>query len=338
MLKQVLTGAALLGMSLSSASMADDEKKDTKQQQIQIRVETHSSSTDKDGEGDAEVSTKGTIVIIGDDGKKKVYDLNGEIPDEVKEKLNFQIFSDKNLKGRFGTDSMMWIMDEEAEEEPRYMIGVACEKVNELLEKHLQLNGYGLVVTSVSEDMPAAKADLAEGDILLTVNDKKLDRLEVLVETVTESEGKPLKFTVLKKGEKVDVEIKPKKTTESSAMRGLALPEESFLRGRLMQPGIGGRMQLRQFGPGFRIGPSNMDQLGEAMKMLQGVEGIEGLQNLDLDIAIPELDVEVEVEEALQNAEEVNRALKKELNVMQKRLAAMEKQLKKLAEKAENKD
>lgn len=345
MLNQIVAGAALLGVCVSSNAFADDEKKDTKQNRVEIRVESRSSSSDKDGKKDAGVTTKGSIVIVGEDGEKKVYDLNGEIPDEIKDKLSFRFFDRSNRPGRLGSDATMWFKDDDAaEEEPRYMIGVACEKVNELLERHLRLDGYGLAITSVSEGLPAAKADLAEGDILLKVEGRKLDSLQVLVKAVTESEGNPLTFTVLKKGEEMDVKITPKKATEALAL-GRDGVGGAVLRGRLTEPGKGGRFQLRQFGPGFRIGSSNKAQIGEAMKMLQGLEGIQGIEGLDrlqqlqdLEIAIPELDVDVEVEDALQNAEQVNRALEKELKVMQQRLAAMEKALKRLAEKTDDKE
>lgn len=303
-----LMGVALLG---STSSFADEVKTESKTQSqsksVEIRVHSKSDS-ESDGEGEVEVtsSVSGKIVIVGPDGKKQEFDLGDELPE------GFQSF---NIPGK--NNLSMFFHGGEQEAESRYMIGVMCEPASDVLRSHLHLGDKGLVVTSLSKDMPAAEAGLQEGDILLGVGDKEISTLDALVEVVGASEGSALTFSVVQKGEQKEIEVTPKMSSSKLAIEGL--PEglqELVLNGAQeftldidseeMRDNLknaqkeANRMIIRRIGPGFRFSDNGEFDVEE---LILGQEDLEGSKN----------------------------GLQKQLKMMRKRLAEMEKKLESLS-------
>ncbi len=75
---------------------------------------------------------------------------------------------------------------------------------------------HGVIVANVMENSPAAKADIKSGDILLSVDGKELrdpasliDIISKLPEAKGEAKPKPLKLSLLRKGQEFNVELTP---------------------------------------------------------------------------------------------------------------------------------
>ena len=98
------------------------------------------------------------------------------------------------------------------------MIGVICEPASDTLKSHLKLDDGGLVVTTVSEKMPAAEAGIQVHDVLLQIGDAKLTDVKQLLELVADSDGEELEVWALRGGEKMSVKVTPKKSTAKAAM------------------------------------------------------------------------------------------------------------------------
>ncbi|MEO2069141.1 MAG: RIP metalloprotease RseP [Desulfurobacteriaceae bacterium] len=84
--------------------------------------------------------------------------------------------------------------------------------------KEEEKNGIGVlevvpavrpVVGKVIKGSPAEKAGLKEGDVILKINGREISSWKQVVETIGNSEGKPLKILVLRKDKKIEVEVVP---------------------------------------------------------------------------------------------------------------------------------
>ena len=197
--------ALLLAVSPMTALRADaDEPKDTKVEKTttsesksqSVSVSVKSSSVSKGDGEDVKTEVTGKMIIVGPDGKKTEINLGDKLPEGIELPEGIKM----HFSGKDGDKSsvMMWNSINGLSRGPRYMIGVMCEPADEVLRAHMELGDVGLVVTSISDEMPAAKAGIAQGDILLSIGDRKLTKVDDLVASVTKSEGKPLEIYVLK--------------------------------------------------------------------------------------------------------------------------------------------
>ena len=90
-------------------------------------------------------------------------------------------------------------------------LGVVIGDVDEALAAQLGLDGQGILIRSVIDDSPAAKAKLKEYDIITTVDGKPVSALSDLRAHLAKAEeGDTLKLTVLRKGKKIEIPVKPK--------------------------------------------------------------------------------------------------------------------------------
>ena len=207
----IVTSLSMLlpGISISTVAADDDVSTESISQRVKVTV---NSSTVQNGE-DAEprTSVSGRIVIVGPDGKRQEYDLSDKLPD--------------GLKGVVG--GLIIPGGEVDSDEPRFMIGVNCEPVGELLRSHLKLGERGLVVNRVSTDMPASEAGVEKGDILLKVGDKDLKTLDDLVSAVLESKGEALTIQRIHRGDVSEVVVTAKMATNRDAVSDLLKDLES---------------------------------------------------------------------------------------------------------------
>jgi hypothetical protein len=67
----------------------------------------------------------------------------------------------------------------------------------------------GLKIENVFPDSPAAKAGLKSGDVVAAVGDKKIEKIEQLVDLVQDSRGRELKLKVLREGKELGIVVKP---------------------------------------------------------------------------------------------------------------------------------
>lgn len=101
---------------------------------------------------------------------------------------------------------------EEAEgEQNSWRIGLVAVPVDPVLRMHLDLpENAGLLVSKVMEGSPAARAGIAENDIIVAAGDRNMDRIETLQEVVrqTAKDDKPLKLSVIQKGKLHQIVVK----------------------------------------------------------------------------------------------------------------------------------
>jgi hypothetical protein len=93
-----------------------------------------------------------------------------------------------------------------------YRIGIHVAEVDPTLRTHLKLaEGEGVVVTEAIEGEPAKEAGFHDNDIVLRVNGVPIKGIEHLIETIRGSEGKAMRFEVLRGGERVTLKVAARK-------------------------------------------------------------------------------------------------------------------------------
>ncbi|MGD8833757.1 MAG: RIP metalloprotease RseP [Desulfobacteraceae bacterium] len=65
------------------------------------------------------------------------------------------------------------------------------------------------IVGKVMKDMPAFEAGLQEGDVILSIDDRKIQYWKQMQEIITQSDGKVLRFGVKRRNESLTLEITP---------------------------------------------------------------------------------------------------------------------------------
>lgn len=319
----ILTAAMLLVSPALADEETSDEKQVQKSESASIRINVNSSTKNDGDESESESVVSGRIVIVGPDGEKKEYDLNDKLPEGFEQLI---------LPGATGGNRMSLLFENDEEAEERFMIGVGCEPASDVLRNHLHLGETGLLVTQVSEKLPAAGAGIESGDILLAAGDRKLTSLQDLIDVVTASEGEAISFSVMKAGMKEEVEITPRKTTASMAAVGfpkglerIFLSDDDNFRFDIDMEEFEDKLQnsrgnfiIRRLGPGIRM-PGEMD---------------EALNDLNIRNLIGDAVEDVEVFDL---SAEGSEELRSELQKMKKRLAAMEKKFKAMKKATEEK-
>lgn len=182
------------------------------------------------------------------------------------------------------------------EEPPKVMIGITHDEVSHELREKLDLaEGEGIYVLEVRKELPADKAGIKSGDIIIEVDGQRLEQREILMEILKQHEpGDTLKVLVLRDGEekKVKLELAP------------------FDPGRLNYAGQGRTRVFTPSAPGqhrIRINDDNMDFEGLAEIEIEGLEGLEDLEifgDFDFDFDMEGLppEAQVELEKALKLA------------------------------------
>jgi S1-C subfamily serine protease len=89
-------------------------------------------------------------------------------------------------------------------------LGLSLEQADRAVRAQLGLpNDRGLVVTSVTDDGPAAHAGLQENDILLTLDEKPLDRPDDFVARLKGVGDKDVPLALIRAGKPLTIRIKP---------------------------------------------------------------------------------------------------------------------------------
>ena len=152
----------------------------------------------------------GKIVIIDAEGKRKEYQFNGDQARMLHSERNPANTDVETADGPQANDDPNPGTLLESTIEERYVLGVQCEEASELLRSHLKLGNNGLVIHEVREETPAAEAGLKKNDIIVSINDKDLGALSQLVATVSESDGSPVKLSVLRAGDRQEISVIPR--------------------------------------------------------------------------------------------------------------------------------
>lgn len=136
-----------------------------------------------------------------------------------------QVFlsADPNQAGVNSFRRFVVLTDDTALEPGKYWIGLLCVDAGEALRDQLGLEpDVGLLVEAVTDEAPAKKAGVQKNDVLLSllvVSDdpkaepkaepKPLKQVTELVEAVQKSEAKPLRLTLVRRGQKQTIEVTP---------------------------------------------------------------------------------------------------------------------------------
>jgi membrane-associated protease RseP (regulator of RpoE activity) len=89
-------------------------------------------------------------------------------------------------------------------------IGIEVSSPDDVLRSHLGLaEGRGLVVTSVAEGGPAARAGIQVNDVLIAVGDEEIDGGEKLRQLLEASQEKPVSVAFVRGGRRQTVELTP---------------------------------------------------------------------------------------------------------------------------------
>jgi membrane-associated protease RseP (regulator of RpoE activity) len=221
-------------LSCTTIALADEAvTSQSVTQKVEVKVQ---SSTTQDGDAEPQTSVSGRIVIVGPDGERREYNLDDELPGDLKLNLN-------NI-----TNGIMISPDKTQtdDDKPRYVIGVVCQPVDKVLRSHLKLKGTGLVISRLSHDMPAAKAGLEEGDILIGVGDKEFSHIKDLVTAVAECNGAPLTFRRIHEGQVSDVVVTPIESTDLAKSHLMESARELLY-------GKNNGVMIQSFGPGIQL-------------------------------------------------------------------------------------
>lgn len=208
---------------------------------IQIQVQTQVTSEADDASGSSK-SVAGKVIVIGPDGTKREFDLNQQLPEEVRGIVNgrFTIVqgdivqgdasrspailrwqTDKSGadSGKTGRNRTMILQRSEIQTAPtsepkvpekRLMIGVHCGEADQLLRAHLKLEDVGLVVVDVVPDSPAAEAGLLKHDLLLRSGDAELKTVHDLLKSVEDSGEEPVTLRLLRNGDPQELTVTPR--------------------------------------------------------------------------------------------------------------------------------
>lgn len=85
----------------------------------------------------------------------------------------------------------------------RYMMGIGCESISDLLRHHLKLDpNVGLAIQSVTEDSPAQKAGLQEHDIMTHLGDTPVTNIGEIGKILDKAEGAEMEVHYIRRGEK----------------------------------------------------------------------------------------------------------------------------------------
>lgn len=90
-------------------------------------------------------------------------------------------------------------------------LGADVSQVDDILRSHLGLGeGKGLVVRSVADDGPAAKAGIQKNDVLLTAAEQEITSLDAFRKMLETSPDRPLAIGLIRAGKSQSVELTPR--------------------------------------------------------------------------------------------------------------------------------
>lgn len=93
-----------------------------------------------------------------------------------------------------------------------HWVGLQCGLVSPALRAQLGLEDkQGILVEEVVKASPGAKAGIQRFDVLIRAGDRKLTKVQDLIDEVDKVKNAPLAIELIRKGEKVAVEVAPEK-------------------------------------------------------------------------------------------------------------------------------
>ncbi|MEQ9409470.1 MAG: PDZ domain-containing protein [Fuerstiella sp.] len=230
-----------------SAALCDEQpnEADVSESRQSVQVELTQSTTQDGADTKAETKVNGRIVISDADGTRREYSIGKGGAVAVDEAGNLV------LKQEGAKSSGPAALDDN---QPRFMIGVACEPASEVLRRHLKLEKTGLVVVRVFEGLPAAQAGIQRHDILLAAGETEFMDLKDLVDVVSTTQENPLQITLLRDGEKKILTVTPRRMTALEARTAMGLHDAvSDSEERISAGDQTDSWRHLVFGPGIRL-------------------------------------------------------------------------------------
>lgn len=141
-------------------------------------------------------------------GKFDMPDLKG-----LEEKLknlprgNSQVFTFPGGEGR----SMVWRAGESR------MIGIGVTQLTKQLAEHFKVES-GVMINSVRENSPAARAGLKAGDIIVELDGKAIKGDYDLIRGINEKKEGDVQVTIMRDGRRQTISVTPEKSKESGFM------------------------------------------------------------------------------------------------------------------------
>ncbi|HEV3339102.1 MAG TPA: PDZ domain-containing protein [Pirellulales bacterium] len=100
--------------------------------------------------------------------------------------------------------------------EPKYRLGLGLAGADDTLRSQLALPaGEGLVVTSIDNDSPAAKAGVMVNDVLLKLDGKALSTIEALAEQLQTIADKSVALELLRRAKPATLTVTPEKRADA---------------------------------------------------------------------------------------------------------------------------
>ena len=125
----------------------------------------------------------------------------------------------------------------------KYWLGIYCSPVPPALRAHLTLpEKQGLLAVSIAKDSPAAKAGIAQYDILLRAGGKPLTDPRDLLTAVEAAKETKLKIDLIRGGKPRTIEATPAKRPTPTAGTSVQVPEQgdwTTVQGWLANPTFG---------------------------------------------------------------------------------------------------
>src|SRR5262245_972916 len=119
-------------------------------------------------------------------------------------------------------DVLLALAGEIADDTPQseYWLGVQVAAVPDLAKKQLAIDD-GLAVEEVTQDSPAAKAEIKRYDILVKAGDEPLKNITDLVKAVDASQGKENIITIVRDGKNQTIKVLPDKRPKTEGVEAV---------------------------------------------------------------------------------------------------------------------
>src|SRR5262245_3763503 len=119
-------------------------------------------------------------------------------------------------------DVVLALAGESADDTPQseYWLGVQVAAVPDVAKKQLAIED-GLAVEEVTQDSPAAKAEIKRYDILVKAGDAPLKNITDLVKAVDASQGKEIIITIVRDGKNKTIKVSPDKRPKTEGVEAV---------------------------------------------------------------------------------------------------------------------
>jgi len=98
-------------------------------------------------------------------------------------------------------------------------IGVSTQTLTKQLADYFGAKDGGLLITSVSENSPAAKAGLRAGDVITAVDGEKVNSSGDIVRAINKKEDGEISLTILREHNSMTINLTPEKSREPTIIR-----------------------------------------------------------------------------------------------------------------------